>query len=82
MVQESGETGDTGSVDRRIVGGLRVVSRSQVLVEMAAGWCSRTDGRGDGRNSRTLSVSGTGSRLAGQGDDDKRQDAGPAIEID
>ena len=38
MVQERGETGDTGSVDRRIVGGLRLVSRSHVRVEMAAGW--------------------------------------------
>lgn len=38
MVQESGETGDTGSVDRRTVGGLRLASSSHVLVEMAAGW--------------------------------------------
>lgn len=54
-----GELGEGGSVDRRKVVGLRSESRSLVLI--AVGWCRRSVGRGEDRNSSIRSVSGTGS---------------------
>ena len=56
-----GDDGD-GSVDRRMVGGFRRKSDSgEPRVEVAE---SLKLGRGEGRNSSILSVSGTGSMLA------------------
>ncbi|KAK5624653.1 hypothetical protein RRF57_000369 [Xylaria bambusicola] len=52
----SGELGEGGSVDRRIVGGFRLVSASFET--------TRSDGKGEERNSSILSVSGTGSITA------------------
>ncbi len=59
-----GEVGDDvgdGSVDRRRLGGLRGKSNSGgARAELL---CTRSVGRGEGRNSSILSVSGTGSIL-------------------
>jgi len=52
----SGELGEAGSVDRRMVGGFRLASTSLDT--------RRRVGRGAERNSSILSVSGTGSMLA------------------
>lgn len=73
-----GELGDEGSVERRTLGGFRLGSAS-LAERAAAGASSRRIGRGEGRNSSILSVSGTGSMaiaVVGYGGDKYTVDAG------